>query len=142
MSSFELTIENRLEEIDRVNDLFNAFSRENKIADSIRRKFNAAFDELLNNIISYAYEDQCMHQIEVKVSLQKWDVVAEIIDDGIPFNLFKAKTPDLEATLENRPVGGLGIHLVRSLMDICFYERKDGKNRNVIIKNLQITSNR
>ena len=52
-----------------------------------------------------------------------------ITDTGIPFNLLNAPPPDLTSNLVDRPIGGLGIHLVRSLMNSVEYERKGGKNR-------------
>jgi sigma-B regulation protein RsbU (phosphoserine phosphatase) len=59
------------------------------------------------------------------------------VDDGVPFNPFQSDTPDLGGTLADRQVGGLGIHIVRQLMDDVFYKRGVNRNTVTLIKNLQ-----
>ena len=124
----ELTVANRLEEIDRVNEVFNEFARRRELAENVRRKMNLVFDELLNNIISYAYEDDGEHAIEVRVSLATDRLVVSVTDDGRAVNPFAEEAPDTGMTLEDRPMGGLGVHLVRRLMDNATYERHGTKN--------------
>ena len=81
-------MENKFAEIDRVNESFNSFCQKNNIPDSIRRKFNTVFDELLNNIISYAFEDDSIHIIHIYISYKASKIKVEISDDGKPFNIF------------------------------------------------------
>ena len=60
----------------------------------------------------------------------------EVIDDGHAFNPLEAPTPDLSLAMENRPLGGLGIHLLRKLADGITYERRNGTNRVVLTKRM------
>ncbi len=134
LKKLKVNITNDLVQIDRVNQAFNAFSEENHISTSVRRKLNLVFDELLNNIISYAYDDDKEHHIGVEIELTHKKLIVSITDDGLPFNPFAGKTPDITIGLEDRKIGGLGIHLVRSLMDKARYQRRVDKNIVILIK--------
>lgn len=134
----ELTVKNQFLEIDRVNEAFNTFANRCALSDSIRRKVNLVFDELLNNIISYAFLDEAEHQIEIRVEYREDQLTITISDDGTPFNIFEIPPPETDLQLENRRIGGLGIHLVRSVMDNYFYQRKEGRNISTLVKNLQL----
>jgi len=124
----ELMIENQLGEISRVIARFDAFAEEHGIPDRVAWKIDMAFDELLNNIISYAYGDNDKHVIDVKIELYTDKLLVTIADDGIPFNPFSIAAPDTSLSLEEREIGGLGIHLVRNLVDATAYLRSLGKN--------------
>ena len=134
LKKLKVEIINDLAQIDKVNQAFNSFSEENHISTSVRRKLNLVFDELLNNIISYAYDDDKEHHIGVEVELTRKKLTISITDDGLPFNPFAGKTPDITIGLEDRKIGGLGIHLVRSLMDKAKYLRRVDKNMVMLIK--------
>jgi serine/threonine-protein kinase RsbW/sigma-B regulation protein RsbU (phosphoserine phosphatase) len=94
------------------------------------------FDEMLSNIISYAYHDEDEHDIEIRVELSENRLTVSIVDDGIPFNPIGVEIPDTELSLEERKVGGLGIHLVRNLMDKVSYQRRIDKNIVTFVKHL------
>jgi len=134
--SIELTLSNQLSEIDRINDSFNEFAGNSAVPMGVSLKINMVFDELLNNIISYAYEDQDAHTILVRVDLISTRLVIIIEDDGVPFNPFMREDPDTEASLEERSIGGLGIHLVKKVMDEVSYKRHFDRNRVTLIKQL------
>ncbi|MCK5205889.1 MAG: ATP-binding protein [Desulfobacterales bacterium] len=89
---------------------------------------NLALDELFTNIISYGFDDKNEHTIKITISLQNDELVFNIEDDGIPFNPTKVETPDLECTIEECRIGGLGIHLAKNLMDAVCYQRCKDKN--------------
>ena len=131
----EISALNRLEEIARVNETFNAFAGERGVPDEVRRKLNLVFDELLNNIISYAYNDDDEHYIEIVFVIGDECFVVTITDDGHPFNPLDSDDPNTELSVEDRPVGGLGLHLVRSVMDEVAYERHDKNNVVTLKKN-------
>ena len=124
----ELRIVNRLEEIDRVNSEVNAFAERHGIDSKTRRTLNLVFDELLNNTISYAYEDHEEHEIDLTVAVSENRLYATISDDGKPFNPFDNRAPDTQLSVEDRPIGGLGVHLVRNVMDHVTYERHGSNN--------------
>lgn len=86
------------------------------------------FDEMLNNIISYAFRQDKEHEIEIKIELTTNRLTMIISDDGVPFNPFGIKAPDIDLPLDQRKIGGLGLHLVRNVMDEVSYQRKIEKN--------------
>ena len=88
------------------------------------------FDELLNNTISYAFRDDAEHEIDIRAERAGNRLTVTISDDGIPFNPLGTQTPDTRLSLEEREVGGLGIHLVRNMVDDISYQR--GINRIVL----------
>ena len=135
--ALELKVTNRLEEIDRVNKRFNDFARQQGVPEADRRRLNLVFDELLNNIISYGFEDETEHQIAIEVVVTGARLQVTITDDGRPFNPFRQVTPPYaELSIDERPIGGLGVHLVRNVMDSVSYERHSGSNVVTLEKNL------
>jgi phosphoserine phosphatase RsbU/P len=94
------------------------------------------FDELINNVISYGLSKDSEQSIQVGIALYGNRLVIEIEDGGIPFNPFMRADPNTEASLDEREIGGLGIHLVKELMDEVSYNRAHDKNRVTLVKQL------
>ncbi len=132
----ELTVPGRLPEIDEVNRAFNEFAEARGVPVAVCRTVNVVFDELLNNIVSYAYEGDGDRQIDFRVELTSDRLVATIADDGPPFNPFAGSPPDTNLSLEEREIGGLGVHLVRNVMDEAIYNRRADKNVVIVVKYL------
>ena len=126
----ELTVRlvNRLEEIERLAAAVEAFSARHHLPDAIAFAFNLSLDEVVTNIISYAFADVQEHPIEVRLRLEAGVVHAEVSDEGRPFNPIDVPTPDLDAPIDERRIGGLGIHIVREMMDSLEYAREGGRN--------------
>ena len=114
-----------LEEITtRVDDLGE---RENWPPDLVF-KINLVLEELGLNIMNYGY-DGGVNEIEITIVSEDDSLTLEITDDGKPFDPLKdAPLPDVNAAMEDRPIGGLGIHLVRTMMDDLCYRRERSKN--------------
>ena len=129
MSRIETTIKNSIEEIARVVALIEELASVQNLPASTIWPLNVALDEVLSNIISYGHEDGREHEILVRVSLEQGLMVAEVEDDGRAFDPLAAPAPDIDLPLEERGVGGLGIHIVRNLMDEVTYDRIAGRNR-------------
>jgi sigma-B regulation protein RsbU (phosphoserine phosphatase) len=134
VQQLDCSIANKLEEIDRVNDAFNEFAQQCGIPMSVSLKINMVFDELLNNIISYGYGDKEQHTIDVALECAGKRLSITISDDGIPFNPFTREDPDTTLTLDERDIGGLGILLVKNVMDETIYQRRHNINRVTLIK--------
>ena len=130
----ELTVPNRLSENARVKEHFDTFAEHYEIPDQIRLKMHVVIDELLMNIISYAYLDDESHEICIKVELSADRLKVSMVDDGIPFNPLGIETPNTELSLEEREIGGLGIHLIRKMMDRVSYRRRIDKNVISVLK--------
>jgi sigma-B regulation protein RsbU (phosphoserine phosphatase) len=124
----ELSIPNHLAESAGVKDHFDTFAENYGIPDKTRLKMHVVIDELLTNIISYAYPDDDPHEIGIKIELSANRLKVSMVDDGIPFNPLGLETPDTELSLEERQIGGLGIHIVRKMMDRVSYRRRIDKN--------------
>ena len=130
----ELKIKNKLEEMDVVEEKFESFCEEYQIPDTARQKVSIVLDELLNNVVSYAFRDQKEHIIELKFVLTGKRLAITIHDDGVPFNPFELDPPDISLSLADRSLGGLGIFFVRSMMDEYLYSRHIGKNVVRLVK--------
>jgi sigma-B regulation protein RsbU (phosphoserine phosphatase) len=101
-----IRIENDLKQITTAIDWFEEFASKNEMPMAITLKFNIAFDELLNNIISYGYNDTDVHEIEIEIELRGERLIIVISDDGIPFNPFKKDPPDTMLSVEEKSIGG------------------------------------
>jgi serine/threonine-protein kinase RsbW len=123
--SAELVIENRLQELGRVSAAIDELAARRGIPQDAAFDVNVALDEVLANLISHAYRDDATHIIHLDVLATAAALEVRVRDDGVPFDPLAAPTPNLQASLEERPIGGLGIHLVRSLMNEVEY-RRDG----------------
>jgi serine/threonine-protein kinase RsbW/sigma-B regulation protein RsbU (phosphoserine phosphatase) len=124
----EIAIANELEEIAVSAEKIDAFCEEREISPEIAYAVNLSIDEILTNTISYGYEDDEPHRIEIVVRLEADALVVVIADDSAPFDLSETPEADVEATLEDRDVGGLGLFLVHQMMDKVEYERVEGRN--------------
>jgi PAS domain S-box-containing protein len=133
----ELKLKNEMAEIARASAEVSTYVEELEIGTKVRRQLSVVLDELLNNIISYAYPDEREHEIDLTVAKSGRRLVLTISDDGIPFNAFSAEAPDIDVLLEERTEGGLGIHLVRKLMDEVHYQRAIGRNIVTLVKVLK-----
>jgi PAS domain S-box-containing protein len=137
MAERRITIKNHLPEIAAVNEKFETFAEEFGVPRPIAMKFNLIFDDVLNNVISYAYHDDDEHDIEVRMELAGERLIVTITDDGVPFNPLSVAAPRTDLALEDREAGGLGIHLVRNLVDNVSYQRRIDKNVLTLMSHLQ-----
>lgn len=123
-----ITITNQLPEITTVIGALEDFARSRDLPEATRWRFHLALEELLRNVISHAYPDKVEHAIEITLECNNTHMTAAITDDGIPFNPLNVAVPELSEALEERVVGGLGIHLVRNVVDTLTYEWRDSRN--------------
>ncbi len=86
-----------------------------------------ALEEVLVNIFTHAYPEE-EGMVQVTCQKAEKDLVVSIEDDGVAFNVTETPPPDLDSDVLDRPLGGLGVHLVKNLMDAVFYRRKGGRN--------------
>ena len=132
--SISMTIESKHQELDRITNAVEELGGESSWPDELIFKVNLVLEELTLNIMNYGYEDDAVHLIEVSVSADEESVTIEIVDDGRPFNpIIDAPQPDLNASIMDRKVGGWGIHIVRTIMDVVTYERDENKNRMKLV---------
>ena len=125
---FSIRIANDLGEIAGVSRVIHAFLKPHAVPEETEHAVGVAFEEMLSNTIKYGYEDDARHDIELSVSVEAEHILLRIEDDAHAFDPLDAAAPDMDAPFEERPVGGLGIVLVRGLSESMEYERVDGKN--------------
>ena len=130
-----LSIHNRIEDIEIVIVKFEEFANLAKVEQSFILKMSIVLDELITNVIRYAFEDDHTHMIYLEFIVTNKTFYTAIEDDGIPFNPFTQESPDTSLSLEDREIGGLGIHIVKSLMDSYEYIRIDNRNVLKLVKN-------
>ena len=122
-----LTLTAEISDFDRLRIRLQEFTRE--LPEEIAKHLLIAADEVFTNIVSYAYSDAAG---PVEVSAEQDGKVFRLIfaDAGKPFDPLKAADPDINSPLEERQIGGLGIFVVKKLMDKVEYRRED--NRNIL----------
>jgi sigma-B regulation protein RsbU (phosphoserine phosphatase) len=131
-----LRFTNARSELARLAQGVTAFAEQHRLPSSLRTALNVVLEEVLTNVTSYGYDDTDVHEIILRLSCTGEEVRAEVEDDGRPFNPLAVAIPDTSKPLAERPVGGLGIHLVRQLMDSVEYCRQQGKNVLVMTKRI------
>lgn len=97
-----------------------------------RDKVMMAIDEILTNVVVYAYPEGRHGTVGVRIFRNDNTITVEVVDHGKPFDPTKHPEPDTALPIEERPIGGLGIHLVRKMMNSLQYSRNDGENRLVL----------
>jgi anti-sigma regulatory factor (Ser/Thr protein kinase) len=94
---------------------------------------------LVSNVIKYGYEDQGPHEIHVTIEVQRDLLTVSVEDDGKPFNPIQAPLPNVDLPIEERPIGGLGMLLIRSIADDLHYRRDRGRNIVTLKKRVDST---
>jgi anti-sigma regulatory factor (Ser/Thr protein kinase) len=117
-----------LREIERLNRIVRQFGDLHEVPGRTLYAVNLALDEIVTNVVLHGFDDATDQQFEVRLAAQAGQVTAEVEDGGRAFNPLDAPAPDLHAPLEERALGGLGIHLVKNLMERVEYRRDGAKN--------------
>lgn len=113
----------------QVDGFVAAFVSEQGIAADDAARILILLEELLTNLAKYGYPDGAEPgRAEIVLALNGSQLEIEFIDDGCAFDPLAVPLPNLDAPLEERPIGGLGLHLLRSLADRVSYERINDKN--------------
>jgi len=131
-----IVLTNRMAEIPRLSRLVSQFWTRHALPPPAENDVNLALEEALANVIMHAYPGGGRHEITVRLGLEPGSLTVAVEDDGVPFNPLEASQPDIQSPVEQRRVGGLGIHLVRHVMDRLEYRREDGRNRLLMTKRL------
>jgi serine/threonine-protein kinase RsbW len=136
MVSVRKRIPNRLDAMPEVAAMVEAFGNEHGLSRRVVHDVNVVLDEVLSNVISYAFEPGTRSEIGVRLKIAGGKIVIDVEDAGRPFDPLGAPSPDLTGGLRERRVGGLGIHFVRNLMDAVEYARVGERNRLRLSKTL------
>lgn len=136
MNKHKLVLENKISEISKISAFVEEYDEANDIGMKTVFDITLALDELVTNIISYAFNDEEKHFIEVDFDFMENQIEIEITDDGIDFNPLTKKDPDFDLDIDDMEIGGLGIHLVKQKIDEISYARQNNKNVLTLIKKI------
>jgi len=133
---FRMTIGADRGQIGRVSAAFAEFADAHALPAAVRRSLHVVLDELLSNTIGYGFAGRDGGEVTVEAVLRTDQVCVTLTDDGRPFDPFAMAAPDTALPVGQRRIGGLGIHLVRRLMDEVSYHRQGDRNVVVLAKRL------
>ena len=132
----ELTIEATIENMDAVLDFVRAHIED--CPPKIKNKIAIAVDEVFSNIAHYAYRSNCPEARDVTVRVMAGDPITIAFEDsGAPYDPLAKDDPDISLSAEERDIGGLGIFMVKNIMDSVEYRREGNKNILTIKKELE-----
>lgn len=132
----ELTIDAKVDNLDRVLDFVNGVLEENDCNMKTQISIAVSVEEIFVNIASYAYapgEGSATIELEILKDPRALSIVFK--DSGIPYDPLAKKDPDITLSAEERPIGGLGIYMVKKSADRISYEYKDNQNILTFVKN-------
>ena len=117
----------QFEYLDEIRKFVGELARTSGFSDKEIYSIQLAADEAASNIIEHAYQDSSEGVLECSCGMEADRLVITMHDDGKPFDISRVKEPNLKADLSDRQIGGLGIYLMRKLMDEVHYESKPGR---------------
>ena len=132
----ELTLQNRAPEIRRAHEALDQFAAQHSLPLPGLARLHVAVEEHLTNIISYGYRPGQTGTIKILLAIANPNLRVEIADDARPYNPLAAPDVDTSVPLEEKPVGGLGVLLIRKSVDKIEYRREGERNVLVLIKSL------
>lgn len=132
-----ITLHNDTQEIPLLAEFIDGIVEREGIDFSLSLNLNLAMEEAVVNVMNYAYPEGTVGLIDIDAEIEGDTISFTITDSGTPFDPTKADDPDITLDAEERSIGGLGIHLVRQLMDSEEYRREDGKNIQIIKKKIK-----
>jgi serine/threonine-protein kinase RsbW len=123
-----------ISELARLATAFSAFAAQHAVPADVVNALQLSLEEIVTNAIMHGYKQSGSKLVYVRLTAQPGEIVAEVEDEAAAFDPLARATPDVEQALEDRPIGGLGIHLVKNLMDAVRYQRDGHCNRLTLIK--------
>lgn len=135
METFKLTLKNEIKELQRVSHLLDELESKWELPVKVVMNMNLALEEVVSNVIFYAFTEDTKHEIEIEFKLSDDRLSVYITDDGRAFNPLQTPPPDdLDKKAEERKIGGLGIYFVKNFMDELDYKREGDRNILILIK--------
>jgi serine/threonine-protein kinase RsbW len=132
-----LTLHNDSADFVRLTEFAAEFSHQHKLPEEERARLLIILDELFTNVVQYGYDSATAEgHIDVGLSLQAGRLIIEFVDDGRPFDPLASAAPDLDLPADERPVGGVGIAIVRALVDEIGYRWDGSHNRLTLGRNV------
>lgn len=131
-----IILANELSEISRLNDFIENIGNEFSLTPDVVFNLNLVLEEAVVNIINYAYPKEEHEKIYLSAKMQDGSIIIVLSDTGKEFDPTMAPEADVTLSADDRPIGGLGIFLIRQIMNEVKYERIDGRNVLTLEKKL------
>lgn len=133
-----LLVSNKIDELSKVAQFIEELGVSWSLPNSLTANLNLVLEEAISNTILYGYDDADNHTIEIIFNKSESQISITIKDDGLEFDPTKKGDPDTSLTAEERPIGGLGIFLIKQLMDKVQYLREEKINCLILTKNITL----
>jgi len=131
-----LTLTNNLSEIEYLTNEINSFLKKCKASADDKHAVTLALEEWFANVVNHGFRDNLQHVIKIKFEFQRPILRIRVIDDGIAFDPVRHPLPDLDKPLDERQIGGVGMHLIHKLIDDISYFRENDTNIIILEKKL------
>lgn len=128
--------EAHIKSLEKIGDFLVRNLDSDSLSKTVFFDLKLAIEEIFTNIVKYGLQDQQVAKITITLQVDDEAVHVEICDSGIAFNPLNAAAPDFYIPLEERKLGGMGIFLVKQLMDNVSYRRDENRNILTIKKNI------
>lgn len=128
MMKKQIILGNRISELPTLTAFIESCGEEWQLRPEVVFNLQLALEECVTNVIMYAYPPEEQHTLQVTAELQEPELIFTIEDSGVPFDPTQVAEADTSLSAEERPIGGLGIYLVRQLMDAIEYRRDGDRN--------------
>jgi anti-sigma regulatory factor (Ser/Thr protein kinase) len=125
---FERTITNELHSLESLTNASTNFFEDNEVDAQAVYRINLALEELITNVIKHGYDDYDPHEIAVRLEVREEVILATIKDDGHEFNPLEKTVNPRQESLEERPIGGLGLKLIKKMLSEMIYRREGDWN--------------
>jgi len=136
----QISLTNQPRERQKLLQALQEFALDHRLPEKVLQAADLSLEEHLTNVMNYGFDDARVHEILVRLEMVDGGFQIEVEDDGKAFNPLDYPGPDLNLPASERPIGGLGIHLIRKFMDELGYRREGG--RNVFQMRKKVTSDK
>lgn len=135
-NTYNLALANKISELEHIHLTVNELLDKWEIPAALGFTLDLVLEEAFTNVVKYAFDDDQPHQIFLEFEKTGDQLEIRLIDDGLSYDPTQKTDPDIEAPVEERQVGGLGIFLIKQFMDSVEYQRKDNKNYLILTKQI------
>ncbi len=133
---YRLALANKISELERIHLTVGELLNKWEIPAAMGFTLDLVLEEAFTNVVKYAFDDDQTHEILLEFEKNDQWLEIRLIDDGLSYDPTQKTDPDIEAPVEDRQVGGLGIFLIKQFMDSVDYQRKDNKNYLILTKQI------